>query len=128
MAFTVNLKIFSRLRNFEDLSELVGTEYLVSFAGSVSRRNVLDTFRRKNDRLTVRTRARVHVLIHEAFDVELSHHKLLSTLVKTNHSPIFVSFTFRVLRLRVINGAILNMKELTIQYQSVFALDFRKAR
>ena len=88
MTFTVYLKILSRLRNFEDLCELVGTQYLVSFAGSKSCWNVLDAFGCEDDRLSVRTRARVHVLIHEAFDVELSHYKLLSTLVKTNHSPV----------------------------------------
>jgi hypothetical protein len=53
MAFTVNFKVLSGLRNLKDLNELVGTQYLVSFAGSKSRRNVLDVFRGEDNCFTV---------------------------------------------------------------------------
>ncbi len=45
MAFTVKFKILSGFSNFKDLFEFIGTQYLVSFASSKSRRNVLDAFR-----------------------------------------------------------------------------------
>jgi hypothetical protein len=53
MAFTVKLKVLSGLRNLKDLHELVGNMYLVGFAVSESRRNVLVDFLRENNRLTI---------------------------------------------------------------------------
>jgi len=52
VTFTVKFKVLSGFRNFKDLYELVGTRNLVGFAGSKSRRNVLDAFRGEDNRLT----------------------------------------------------------------------------
>jgi hypothetical protein len=42
MAFTVKLKVLSGFGDLKDLYELVGSQYLVGFAGSKSRWNVFD--------------------------------------------------------------------------------------
>lgn len=81
------------LRQFEQFDKLVAAHDPVCFPGAPTCGNVFNLLRSKCEGLAVEREAGLHILIYEAFSMELPQYKLLSTFVEAHQPPVFMDLS-----------------------------------
>ena len=95
----IKLEIFARRCQLKGLNELIRIYNLIGFSGAPTSGNVLNTFRGKDDRLTIRRKIIHNILINKTLDVELTEDVCFSRLIIAYQTQILMNFTLWVLAL-----------------------------
>src|SRR5688572_19379309 len=106
----------------EGLDELVRRDHLVRLARLPARRHVLQPLALEDDHARRAVRLH-HVLIHEAFLVELAKDERFPRTVVTEERPVLMDFALGVLLLRRIRRDVLLVQETVVQDEPIGPLD-----
>jgi len=96
----IKLEVLAWFRQLEGLGELVWAEDLIGFPGAPAGWDVLDAFRRKDNRLAIRRNRLHYILVDKPFGMELPVDERFSRLIIAEETKVLVNFTLRVLALR----------------------------